>query len=369
MSDQSCRWGILSTATIARKNWQAIRRSGNGQVVAVASRDVAKARRFIEECQVEQPFAGVPEAVGGYEELLARPDIDAVYIPLPTGLRKEWVLKAAAAGKHVMCEKPCAPSVQDLQEMIDACRRHNVQFMDGVMYMHSARLPKIRDVLREGSAVGEIRRISSQFSFRAPDEFLSGNIRVSSALEPQGCVGDLGWYTIRFSLWVMEYQLPRQVVGRLISQHGRADSPDAVPTEFSGELLFDNNVSAGFYVSFLTEHQQWANVSGSRGYLELNDFVLPWFGNEAAFRTESSRFDIDGCEFVMERHSSSHAVPEYSNSHATSQETQLFRTFGDIVLSGKLDPHWPEISLKTQQVMDACLESARNGGSPVTLRG
>ena len=97
-----CRWGILGAAGIARKNWQAIRRSGNGTLVAVASRDAGRAGEWIAENQAEQPFEVVPEAVGGYEELLRREDVDAVYIPLPTGLRAEWVLKAAEAGKHVL---------------------------------------------------------------------------------------------------------------------------------------------------------------------------------------------------------------------------------------------------------------------------
>lgn len=368
MSSPVCRWGILSTANIARKNWQAIRRSGNSRVAAVASRDRAKAGQFIAECQHEQPFDILPHACGSYDELLARDDIDAVYIPLPTGLRKEWVLKAAAAGKHVLCEKPCAPTAADLQEMIDACRRHKVQFMDGVMYMHSRRLTKVREVLGAGEAVGEIRRIASQFSFCAPQEFLRSNIRMSSALEPHGCLGDLGWYTIRFALWTLEYQMPRQVIGRILAQKGRADSPDAVPIEFSGELQFDNAVSAGFYVSFVTHNQQWANISGSRGYLELNDFVLPFYGNEVAFRTENMDFEVTGCEFRMARHSRPHRVAEYSNSHETAQETNLFRTFGRLVLSGRPDPRWADIALQTQQVMDACLASARNGGQPVTLR-
>lgn len=368
MSSPNCRWGILSTANIARKNWQAIRRSGNGIVTAVASRGAEKARQFIADCQREQPFEAAPTACDSYEELIARLDIDAVYIPLPTGLRKEWVLKAAATGKHVLCEKPCASNLADLQEMTEACRRHNVQFMDGVMFMHSQRLPRLRQVLDEGATVGEIRRINTQFSFRAPDDFLAGNIRVSSDLEPHGCLGDLGWYTIRFSLWTLNYQLPRLVTGRIISQHGRADSPSAVPTEFSGELVFDNDVTAGFYVSFRTEHQSTANISGSRGYVELNDFVLPFYGNEVAFRGENSVFAQTGCEFRMERHSRTHAVDEYSHSHETAQETRLFRRFGEIVQSGRLDPHWPQIALQTQQVLEACLSSARSGGRPVTLR-
>ena len=74
--------------------------------------------------------------------MLAAKDVDALYIPLPTGLRKEWVIRAAQAGKHIVCEKPCAINAADLREMVDACRQHRVQFMDGVMFMHSRRLDK-----------------------------------------------------------------------------------------------------------------------------------------------------------------------------------------------------------------------------------
>src|SRR5438105_2549730 len=133
MIGKALRWGILGTAQIARKNWRAIHDSGNSTIVAVASRDLERSRRFIAECQAEVAFETVPEAYGSYEELLASQAVDAVYIPLPTGLRKEWVLRAAEAGKHIVCEKPCAVSVADLREMLDACRRHRVQFMDGVM--------------------------------------------------------------------------------------------------------------------------------------------------------------------------------------------------------------------------------------------
>ncbi|HUA67452.1 MAG TPA: Gfo/Idh/MocA family oxidoreductase, partial [Candidatus Saccharimonadales bacterium] len=129
------RFGILSAADIARKNWESIFHSGNSIVTAVASRDVARSRRFIQELQSRAPFIQAPLALGSYEELLASPDVDAVYIPLPTGLRKEWVLRAAAAEKHVICEKPCGVSLADVQEMINACAKNRVQFMDGVMFM------------------------------------------------------------------------------------------------------------------------------------------------------------------------------------------------------------------------------------------
>lgn len=369
MSEQACRWGILSTATIARKNWMAILNTGNAVVAAVASRDQAKAQQFIDECQREAPFSEAPTALGSYEQLLSSDGVDAVYIPLPTALRKEWVIKAAEAGKHVVCEKPCAVTATDLAEMIDACKSNQVQFMDGVMYMHSERLTAVRQILDAGERVGQIKRIVSQFSFRAPDEFLTSNIRVNSDLEPQGCLGDLGWYTIRFALWAMNYQMPREVTGRLLSQAGREDSPNKVPTEFSGELLFHGGVSASFYNSFLTEHQQWVNVSGSNGQLTISDFVLPNYGNELMFETSNPIFDVNGCRFRMEKHVRRHDIREYSDGHETAQETKLFRTFSELVQTGKRDDHWPSIALKTQRIMDACLQSAHNDSQPVSIDG
>src|SRR5215831_10753239 len=127
------RIGIMSTARIGRQNWKAILHSGNAVVAAVASRDVERSREYIQKCQQEFAFATEPAALGSYEELLASPHVDAVYIPLPTGLRKEWVLRAAKAGKHVVCEKPCGVSVAEVQEMTNACRKNRVQYLDGVM--------------------------------------------------------------------------------------------------------------------------------------------------------------------------------------------------------------------------------------------
>ena len=144
-NNRVCRWGILSAANIARKNWLAIKNSENAVITAVASRSVAKAQQFIDECQAHSSFETKPVAVGSYEELLQNPNIDAVYIPNPTGLRKEWVIKAAEAGKHVLAEKPVGCDSAEVVEMIAACQKHKVQFMDGVMFMHSNRLNQLRE--------------------------------------------------------------------------------------------------------------------------------------------------------------------------------------------------------------------------------
>jgi predicted dehydrogenase len=367
MAKNKLRWGILSTAQIARKNWKAIRNTGNSTVVAVASRNIERSRQFISECQAEAPMETVPSALGSYEELLASPEVDAVYIPLPTGLRKEWVIRAAEADKHIVCEKPCATSVADLREMIEACRRHRVQFLDGVMFMHSRRLDQMRAVLDDTNSVGQVKRIASAFSFRAPEEFFAGNIRANSVLEPYGCLGDLGWYCIRFALWVMNWQLPRRVTGRMLSEAGGQKSPSPVPTEFSGQLLFDHGVSSGFYCSFLTHNEQWAQVSGAKGYLRLPDFVVPFFGNEASFQVNNAELKVNGCDFNMEAHWRQFSVPEYGNSHPTSQETNLFRNFANQVRTGSVNEAWTDFALKTQQVMNACFESARSDGRVVEL--
>ncbi len=359
---QKLRWGILGTANIARKNWKAIQRTGNSAVTAVASRDPERSRQFISECQAEAPMDSVPRAFGSYGELLACDDVDAVYVPLPTGLRTEWVVRAAEARKHVVCEKPCAPSVADLRRMLEACQSHGVQFMDGVMFMHSRRLAALRQVLNDGETIGEVRRIASAFTFGQSPEFFASNIRTLSTLEPHGCLGDLGWYCIRFALWFRNWELPVQVTGHLLSEHHRPDSPAAVSTGFCGELLFAGGISADFYCSFLTHSEQWARLSGTKAILHVPDFVLPITGAEVGFEVQRLDFQVRGCDFGMVDDSRRFTVAEASHGHANAQETNLFRNFAEQARSGQLNPRWPEAALKTQLVMSACLESARADG-------
>jgi len=367
MSNPICRWGILGAADIARKNWKAIRSAENCTLVAVASRDVERCRRFVAQCQGHTSFGVPPSACTTYEELLARDDVDAVYLPLPTRVRKRWAIRAAEAGKHILVEKPVGASAADAEEIIEACRRSHVQFMDGVMFMHSRRLDRIREVLKSGDGVGQIKRITCEFTFGGDDAFFQRDIRTRSDLEPLGCLGDLGWYTIRFILWAVDWQMPARVCGHTLAEHHRAESPEPVPTDFSAEMLFASGVSASYYCSFLTEIQQWATVSGTRGSLSVRDFVLPWYGSEAAFEVSHPAFNVTVCDFNMEDHTRRVAVREYSNAAPSAQEANMFRKFAELALSGKPDSFWGEIALKTQQVLDACLQSARAGGRMIEL--
>jgi len=356
-----CRWGILGTAGIARKNWQSIKLAGNAALVAVASRSLDRSRQFVAECQAGCPHPRAPEALGSYDELLRRDDVDAVYLPLPTGVRKEWVIKAAEAGKHVLAEKPVGVTAADVRDMLAACERNRVQIMDGVMFMHSRRLDALRQVLDDGESVGRIRRVAAQFSFDAAEDFVASNVRADSRLEPHGCLGDLGWYTIRFALWAMKFEMPTEVTARRLAEKGAPGSPEKVPFEMSGEMLFPGGVSASFYCSFQTANEQWATVSGTKGLVHVADFVLPFFGDEVGFEVANSFFSVVGSDFDMQRRSRTVVVPEYSNSHPSAQEVGLFRTFSELATSGRPDPRWGEMALKTQMVIDACARSAREG--------
>ena len=140
-----------------------------------------------------------------------------------------------------------------------------------------------------------------------------------------------------------------------------------MPLEFSADMWFPGGVSASFYCSFLTQIHQWANISGTGGYLHLDDFVVPSFGCQAEFELTVSNLDRVGCTYNMPRRTERIASPEYSNNHPTSQETGLFRNFSRIVLSGRLEPQWESIALSTQKVVNACLESAHDEGKRVSL--
>jgi predicted dehydrogenase len=138
------------------------------------------------------------------------------------------------------------------------------------------------------------------------------------------------------------------VTGRILS--GTGQGPAAVPLEFSGELVFADGVSAGFYCSFTAPLQQWVNVSGTQGWLRMDDFVHP---NPPLAPT----FQLNGVEVPVPAGAADAGGPR-------AQDVNMFRHFAEQVRSGRLNADWPQWSLKTQLVQDACLRSARNGGRP-----
>lgn len=338
-----------------------MRISDHAACVAVASRDREKSQQFVDSCSLNVPMVAgdqvvTVDAMGGYENLLARNDIDVVYIPLPTTLRKKWVIAAANAGKHILCEKPAAVHSDDLREMLAACDENNVQFMDGVMFDHSRRTPLMANVATSGQ-LGPLRRIEAHFSFPADDEFSKDNIRSRSDLEPHGALGDLGWYGIRFALWMQEFSLPKMVCGETLWSIG-----DGVPAEFSGQMKFEDGSIADVFCSFRCTNRQTATVSGADGYLSVDDFVLPFNGSKSGFEVHRHTLDIDRCRWIYNPETEPSGVAEYSAGESGSQEVRMIDQMSEIAVSGSTQSQYPKRTLLTQTVIDAMRRSDAAGG-------
>lgn len=197
--------GILGAANIARKTFRALNASRSLRVVAVGSRNLQKAERLIEEFAQgkkgethgvnrnisSKRFASC-QAYGSYEEVLNDPNVDVVYIPLPSALHLDWVEKAAEMGKSILLEKPIAVNTMETKLIIDACEKSGVQLMDGTMWMHHPRTKALKMKIDDGQALGDIKEVTATFTFTAPSNFET-NIRSSKTADPLGALGDLGW--------------------------------------------------------------------------------------------------------------------------------------------------------------------------------
>src|SRR5579875_1093799 len=196
------RWGVLSTANIGIiKVLPAMQRGQYTTITAIASRDLAKAEQAAKSL-------GIPKAYGSYEELLADPEIDAIYNPLPNHLHVPWSVKALEAGKHVLCEKPLAPSVAEARILLDAAARYpRLKVMEAFMYRHHPQWQRARQIVREGK-IGELRTIQSFFSYYLDDPT---NIRNISDVGGGGML-DIGCYTVSLARFLFDAE-PRRVLG------------------------------------------------------------------------------------------------------------------------------------------------------------
>jgi len=252
------RWGILSTADIAvNKVIPGMHRAANVQVLGIASRDAARARAVADEL-------GIPRAYGSYEALLADPEIDAVYIPLPNHLHARWTLEAAARGKHVLCEKPLSTTAAEAQTMVDACRRAGVLLMEAFMYRLHPSWVAVRDLVA-GGRIGRLRAVDSWFSYFNDDPANIRNIREAGG----GALFDIGCYSVNLSrmLFGREPDGVQAVIAR--------EQPSGVDVLTSGILRFGDD-TATFTCSTRTEPDQRVDVYGDRGRISIEiPFNIP----------------------------------------------------------------------------------------------
>jgi len=252
------RWGVLSTARIGRtKVIPGIAAAPNCEVTAIASRDPAVARATAEAL-------GIPRAHGSYEALLADPEVDAVYIPLPNHLHAEWTIAAARAGKHVLCEKPLATSVDDAERMIAACEEAGVVLMEAFMYRHHPSWVAVRELIAAGR-IGRLVAVQSWFSFFNDDPANIRNILAAGG----GALYDIGCYCVNLSrmLFVGE---PTRVLGSVTR-----DPVGGTDTVVSAILEFGDGV-ATFTASTRAEDDQRVHVHGTEGRISLGiPFNIP----------------------------------------------------------------------------------------------
>jgi predicted dehydrogenase len=180
------RWGFLSTARINRLIIPAVRASARSEVTTVASRDLAKARAYAQEWQI-------PRALGSYEALLADPDVDVVYIGLPNSLHVEWTIRALEAGKHVLCEKPLALSVDDVDRVADAAQRTGRAAAEAFMYRHHPLTHAVQDLVGRGR-LGAVRAFKGAFTFAHTRD---GDVRFDPALGG-GSLWDVGFFPFSY---------------------------------------------------------------------------------------------------------------------------------------------------------------------------
>jgi xylose dehydrogenase (NAD/NADP) len=178
------RWGILSTARINRLFLAGARRAANVEILAVASRERATAERYASE-------QGIERAHEGYEALLADPDVEAVYIPLPNSLHIPWTERALQAGKHVLCEKPLSRRVADVERAFEEAARNDRLLAEAFMFRHHPQTARLAELVREG-AVGRVRMIRAAFTFATSD---SSDVRFSARLDG-GALMDVGCYCV-----------------------------------------------------------------------------------------------------------------------------------------------------------------------------
>ena len=263
-TNPSLRWGVLGTADINSTVVPAMTRCTYGQVVAIASRSLPRA-------QAEATRLGIDTAYGSYEELLAAADVDAVYICLPNFLHKEWVLAAAAAGKHILCEKPMAISAADATEMVNAAGSAGVLLAEAFMYGHHPRYDRIHDIVSSGE-IGEVRSITGTFTFDASEET---GLTAFAGHPGGGAVYDVGCYVVHAARQLLG-QEPTAVTAysQISIPHGDIDMMTAALVEFPDG------------VSLLMQCGMWAadedtlRILGSRGHIYLPSAFFCAPGND-----------------------------------------------------------------------------------------
>ncbi len=329
MANKVLNWGLLSTARINNALIPPLRASKRNKLVAVASRSQEKAASYAKEKKISR-------AHGSYEALLADPEIDVIYNPLPNHLHAEWTIKAVEAGKHVLCEKPLALSVDQVEAIQAAARKHGRVVAEAFMYRHHPQTLKVQEIVKSGS-LGALKLIHGSFSFvisRTED------IRLLDPSMGGGSIWDVGCYPISYAR-TMVGENPLEVFGQQVT------GPTGIDETFIGQMRFARDVHMQFDSSFAIPFHAFMGFVGSERTLNIPAPFQP-YENEKIYLTRDGKTEtikIKGQELYLGE----------------------VEDMADAILLGRE----PRISLDDSRanvmVISALLESARTG-KPVSCR-
>ncbi len=317
-------WGILGPGSIATHALlPAFQHSHNSHVIALASRDLARAQSVAAQWDIEHAY-------GDYQALLDDPTIDAVYIALPNNLHAHWTIQAAQAGKHVLCEKPLACSTQEVEAMLTACQQAGVQLMEASMYRFHPRIQHLKYMLDQGE-IGQIRFLHSAFSFTLKD---TQNYRYSPAFGG-GALLDVGYYCINSICWLSD-ALPVDIYAFATYQQ-----PGGIDLDTSAFLRFPGDITGHIQCSFATAEYQTIEIVGTEGAIIVPLAFTAWQNDTTSLRiqrgtsiTEQTFAPSDPYKLMVE-----HFV------EATQSQTPLL--------------YPPQTALQTSQVIDAIRTQAQ----------
>ena len=318
------RWGFVGTGSIA--NWMAsvVQSLPTAELAAVASRRIETATAFAGTHGARLPFAS-------WEAMLGCDEVDAVYVATPTSLREEISVAAAAAGKHVLGEKPFA-SHDSIRRITAACREHGVAFMDATHFVHHQRTASIRAACAD--RVGRAWSLDSAFLVSLLNR---DDIRFDPTLEPMGALGDLGWYNMRAAV---EYLAPDQAL-RSVSARLRRDAETGVTIAASGVIEFSDDATSTFNCAFdsgadIIEMR----IAGTAGAIRTRNFIGQ---------------DEDGsASYVCRRGAGANVTEEVVRVPSEwSGPALMFLDFAAAVQDATLRERWMHSSERTQELLDA----------------
>ncbi len=340
-------FGIVGTGLIANVIADAIAQSAQARLAAVSSRRLAHAQRFVEKRQGVVAIEGVPA-------LLARSDVDAVYVATPTVAKEEIALGAIAAGKHMLVDKPFA-SLDSVKRMIEAATAKGVVFMDATHFVHHPRTAAIRTAIPE--RIGSPRFLHTMFYWPLNDHT---NIRFDVKQEPMTALGDLAWYSMRA---VVEYLRPKGRITQAITMTER-DQASAAILNATGMIAFESGEVSTFGVGYTAGTLLMdLQLVGTKGVMEMDDFVLDWT-NSFAFKNPDIKAGYRYRTGVV----TPKDVTLVPTAASTGQEVQMIDNFAHLAASGDAQRRtsYTKSALKTQEYLDAlwhAAESSPAGGA------